>query len=93
MIAPRNTRSLTKRRVVIARGHNAAGLRRKELRSAGSAECANCRLTVLASAIDVDHIRPLAHGGEDVADNVQCLCRPCHKAKTRVDFGFAAPPF
>jgi 5-methylcytosine-specific restriction protein A len=48
---------------------------------------------VLASALDVDHIRPIAHGGEDVDENVQALCRPCHKLKTRTDFGFANTPF
>jgi 5-methylcytosine-specific restriction protein A len=93
MTTPRNTRSITKRRVVIARGPNAAALLRKSIQNDGCADCANCALSFLASAMDVDHIRPLAHGGEDVADNVQTLCRPCHKAKTRVDFGFVAPPF
>ncbi len=82
-----------KRRAAIARGSNAAGLMRRALRKAGRGECASCRLSFLASAIDVDHITPLAKGGEDVAGNVQLLCRPCHKAKTRRDFDFKAPPF
>ncbi|WP_274535902.1 HNH endonuclease [Streptomyces sp. CB02923] len=66
---------------------------RKALRKAGRGACASCGLGYLASAIDVDHIVPLSRGGEDVASNVQLLCKPCHKAKTRVDFGFTAPPF
>ncbi|MFJ6137401.1 HNH endonuclease [Kitasatospora sp. NPDC092286] len=40
----------------------------------------------LASGLEVDHITPIAHGGEDVAGNVQLLCLSCHAAKTRADF-------
>ncbi|WAL76427.1 HNH endonuclease signature motif containing protein [Kitasatospora sp. YST-16] len=66
---------------------------RKAIRKAGGAECASCGLWVLGSAIDVDHITPIAHGGQDVDGNVQALCRPCHKLKTRRDFDFQKPPF
>ncbi|WP_326771078.1 HNH endonuclease (plasmid) [Streptomyces sp. NBC_01591] len=48
---------------------------------------------MLASAIDVDHIEPLAMGGTATDGNVQPLCRPCHRRKTREDFGAAGPPF
>nr|WSW47039.1 HNH endonuclease [Streptomyces sp. NBC_01001] len=37
--------------------------------------------------------RPLALGGTDTDGNVQPLCRPCHKLKTRKDFEAQAPPF
>lgn len=43
--------------------------------------------------MDVDHVQPLALGGEDTDGNVQALCRPCHKLKTREDFGAASTPF
>ena len=33
-------------------------------------------------ATDVDHIIELAAGGSNTIDNVQPLCKPCHKAKT-----------
>ncbi|MFB7899235.1 HNH endonuclease [Streptomyces xiamenensis] len=36
---------------------------------------------------------PIAHGGEDIDENVQPLCRTCHKLKTREDFGVTKPPF
>nr|WP_281257865.1 HNH endonuclease signature motif containing protein [Streptomyces uncialis] len=52
-----------------------------------SGTCAICRGTFLPSQVDIDHIRPLALGGEDVASNVQVLCKSCHKTKTAVDFG------
>jgi 5-methylcytosine-specific restriction endonuclease McrA len=35
-------------------------------------------------ATDVDHVLPVAHGGQTTLDNLQALCRPCHTAKTRM---------
>jgi 5-methylcytosine-specific restriction protein A len=51
------------------------------------AHCATCLGWYLPSQLDVDHIKPLALGGEDVEDNVQALCKRCHKTKTAMDFG------
>lgn len=81
------------RRAVIAAGFNAAETLRKAIKRAVNATCANCGFDYLPSAVDIDHIQPLALGGEDVPSNVQVLCRPCHKAKTRVDFQHSTPPF
>ena len=36
-------------------------------------------------ALEVDHILPLALGGEDKLDNLQALCPACHKRKTADD--------
>ncbi|OKH90485.1 HNH endonuclease [Streptomyces uncialis] len=83
----RSYQSHSKRRAAIARGHNAAALLRRAVRKAVSGTCAICRGTFLPSQVDIDHIRPLALGGEDVASNVQVLCKSCHKTKTAVDFG------
>ncbi|WKK24972.1 HNH endonuclease signature motif containing protein [Streptomyces olivoreticuli] len=46
--------------------------------------------TFPASAVDVDHVRPLAMGGTDTDGNVQVLCRGCHALKTATEFGAAA---
>lgn len=35
--------------------------------------------------MDIDHIRPLSEGGTDHADNLQVLCKPCHRQKSAVD--------
>lgn len=35
-----------------------------------------------AKATEVDHILELARGGENTIDNVQPLCKDCHKHKT-----------
>jgi 5-methylcytosine-specific restriction endonuclease McrA len=36
-------------------------------------------------AVEVDHIKPKALGGDDAWDNTQSLCKPCHQDKTRQD--------
>jgi len=38
-------------------------------------------------AVDVDHIKPKAKGGDDDLGNLQPLCKPCHKAKSAADAG------
>ncbi|MFD4947845.1 HNH endonuclease [Streptomyces sp. NPDC058409] len=40
----------------------------------------------------MDHMQQLTPGGEDTDGNVQALCRPCHKAKTRQDLRAVSTP-
>ena len=35
--------------------------------------------------LEADHIVPLALGGKDAMENLQCLCSHCHMLKTRRD--------
>ncbi|MFI5765879.1 HNH endonuclease [Streptomyces sp. NPDC051563] len=86
-------RARRKRREILARGNSAAARLRRIIRKSGYWACVRCGRHVLASNIDVDHIQPLALGGTDTDGNVQPLCRPCHKLKTREDFGAVGPPF
>jgi 5-methylcytosine-specific restriction protein A len=45
--------------------------------------CTACRRKIEAGkAWDIDHILPLALGGTNEPNNLQILCRPCHRAKT-----------
>ena len=45
--------------------------------------CAACTQKIDAGkAWDIDHILPLALGGTNEPDNLQILCKPCHRAKT-----------
>ncbi|MBJ6623600.1 HNH endonuclease [Streptomyces sp. DHE17-7] len=85
--ARRSIKSHAKRRAAIARGNNAAAKMRRAIRKAVGAHCAGCMGWFLPSMLDVDHIKPLALGGEDVEGNVQALCKACHKTKTAMDFG------
>ncbi|MER5258545.1 HNH endonuclease signature motif containing protein [Streptomyces sp. NPDC002855] len=89
----RSRQSHRKRRAAIARGQNAAAITRKALRKAGQGQCVRCLGVYRASLIDVDHVTPLAKGGEDVASNVQLLCKTCHKRKTAEDFDHKTLPF
>lgn len=85
--ARRSIKSHAKRRAAIARGNNAAAKLRRAVRKAVSGQCAICLRLFLPSQVDIDHRIPLAKGGEDVDENVQILCKHCHKAKTAMDFG------
>ena len=40
-----------------------------------------------AAATDVDHIVPLAEGGNDSAENLQTLCHSHHSRKTAIEDG------
>ncbi|ELA6496128.1 HNH endonuclease [Salmonella enterica] len=68
-------------------GKNPYGAKWRRLRDAAMRRdrglCVLCLAAGRAvSATDVDHIIPLAHGGADALDNLQCLCTPCHRHKT-----------
>ena len=45
--------------------------------------CAACTQKIDAGkAWDIDHILPLAMGGTNAPENLQILCRSCHRSKT-----------
>ena len=41
----------------------------------------------IEAATEVNHIIPLALGGEDVDENTENLCTPCHRTVTAEQFG------
>ena len=46
--------------------------------------CQEClRNWIYTQGNHVDHITPKAEGGTDEHNNLQCLCKPCHDAKTK----------
>ncbi|WP_443019268.1 HNH endonuclease [Sphingomonas sp. 22R3R2A-7] len=48
--------------------------------------CRHCTERGLVTpAVEVDHIKPKALGGEDLLENTQSLCKACHQEKTRLD--------
>lgn len=56
---------------------------RKALIMRRGGECVACGATPLDQHIHVDHIKPLADGGEPYDENnLQLLCRECHGKKT-----------
>ena len=44
-------------------------------------KCNNCKCNIIDDKFDIDHIRPLANGGTNKADNLQPLCKACHGEK------------
>ena len=57
---------------------------RTELAYRQQYKCRMCQI-LLPPDFEVDHIKALEDGGEDIASNLQCLCVPCHKKKTRLN--------
>lgn len=55
--------------------------RRQEVLERDENRCVQCG----ADATDVDHVLPVALGGDDEVENLQSLCSDCHKRKTVQD--------
>ena len=48
--------------------------------------CAHCaERGITRATVEIDHVVPLALGGEDVDENTQGLCLPCHAVKTALE--------
>lgn len=53
--------------------------------------CEDCKAKGKTRQADVvDHIVPLAHGGQDVDENTRNLCDDCHAVRTAEQFGHRA---
>lgn len=70
-------------------GDGAAARLRRQVNTAGHSTCANCGHLYYANDLQIDHVVPLLgnsmHGyarGADVGDNVQVLCKVCHRQKS-----------
>lgn len=68
------------------RGRKGVELRKRRLRN--EPLCRMCKAEGRVTAASVpDHIKPLALGGEDVDENIRCLCADHHDQVTREEFG------
>jgi 5-methylcytosine-specific restriction enzyme A len=45
-------------------------------------KCSGCQCCLESKKYDIDHIKPLASGGTNEIDNLQALCKACHRDKT-----------
>lgn len=57
-------------------------LKRKAIAVFGN-ECARCGADGRQVRLELDHVVPVAEGGEDTLENAQLLCDDCHKPKTQ----------
>jgi len=70
------------------RGHKGVAMRKRRMERSHwlCQDCLNSWPRVIQTADVVDHIVPLALGGEDVDDNTRNLCDPCHEKRTAEQF-------
>ncbi len=85
-VSVRSRRARGRRRAV---RYNAAARLRRRVDERGHGWCDWCLGDFPADLVEVDHVKPLAMGGEDVDSNVQVLCHDCHQLKTATEFGGA----
>ena len=71
-------------------GGGAQRLRRK-VNTQGGSPCMGCGPWHPAPSIVIDHVDPVGKGGTDQDDNVQPLCLPCHRIKTRQEQATPSP--
>jgi hypothetical protein len=45
-------------------------------------KCKTCEIKINDREFDIDHKIPIANNGRNTIDNLQAICRPCHKKKT-----------
>ena len=82
----------------VSRGHRRMASRRWErTRTAvferDGWECQACAAPVWPGEAECDHVVPIEAGGDEWAmGNLQTLCRPCHRAKSRADRGIERDP-
>jgi hypothetical protein len=55
---------------------------KQSIASANDYKCNVCRTDLVEREFQIDHIIPLAIGGKNSIDNLQPLCKNCHKRKT-----------
>jgi 5-methylcytosine-specific restriction protein A len=82
-------RAWTPRPSTSSRGYNWAwrGVR-TALAATGPHYCAHCAAAGrVRYAVELDHVVPLAVGGTHDESNLQWLCIPCHRRKTRREQG------
>jgi len=71
---------------MIGRLRGRAGVKQRLRRLHAEPLCRECRKNGRVTPATVpDHIVPLAMGGTDTDDNVQCLCDDCHASKTSTE--------
>lgn len=58
---------------------------RREVFLRAGRKCEACSAVLKVGEGEVDHILPVALGGEPSAQNARLLCRPCHAGKTADD--------
>jgi 5-methylcytosine-specific restriction protein A len=71
-------------RARVKRPRGRAGAAQRQRRLSAEPNCRDCAAEGLTrAAVAIDHIIPLALGGQDTDEDVRALCRGCHELRTR----------
>ncbi len=83
---PTHSRAKEQARVAHRRGKDTVRRRvRAALDRAGSGQCGRCGVGGYARFLEVHHTTPLVDGGADVLENIQVVCKPCHRKATTAE--------
>ena len=63
--------------------HKITESNRKQIIKKCNNQCAICKCSKSENKFEVDHIKPLSAGGTNHIDNLQLLCKACHKQKCK----------
>jgi len=58
---------------------------KQSIASANDYKCNDCRCNLVEREFDIDHKIPISKGGKNSVENLQPLCKSCHKKKTYFD--------
>jgi len=62
--------------------HSFSEFEKQSICSAYNYKCSDCRTDLVEREFDIDHKIPIASGGKNSIENLQPLCKICHKKKT-----------
>ena len=62
--------------------HSFSEFEKQSICSTYNYKCSICRTDLVEREFDIDHKIPIASGGKNSIENLQPLCKTCHKKKT-----------
>lgn len=62
--------------------HSFSEFEKQSICSAYNYKCNKCKVNLTEREFDIDHKIPIAKGGKNSIENLQPLCKKCHKIKT-----------
>jgi len=65
--------------------HSFSEFEKQSIASSFDYKCANCHTDLVDREFDIDHKTPISKGGKNSVENLQPLCKSCHKIKTAKD--------
>lgn len=77
---PKKSRTQWRSGRVIKKGRDMKELRAEAMERA-QGYCESCGVArIFDNTAEMHHVQKRSHGGSDILENVQMLCRPCHRA-------------